>query len=101
VEIETPVGGKQALTFAHPLAAAGGLTLIEAEIRTGRMHQIRIHMQSIGHPVMGDSRYGAPVSVATRPMLHAWRIEHPVVGRLEAPLPDDLIRCAPPWIPKT
>ncbi|MEO8033101.1 MAG: pseudouridine synthase [Acidobacteriota bacterium] len=101
VTISSPVGGKSALTIVRPLAAADNLTLVEAEIRTGRMHQIRIHLRSIGHPIMGDPRYGAPPSAAGRPMLHAWRLEHELLGRLEAPLPDDLIRCAPPWKPTT
>jgi RluA family pseudouridine synthase len=94
--IESPVGGKDALTIIRPRRFADGLTCIEAEIRTGRMHQIRIHLQSIGHPVAGDKRYGSVINTP-RLMLHAWRIEHASFGTVEAPPPVDLIRCAPPW----
>jgi RluA family pseudouridine synthase len=96
--IDTPIDGKQALTVVKPLAHANGTTLVEADIRTGRTHQIRVHLSSVGHAIVGDRRYGSQ-RVATRPMLHAWRLEHPTLGRLEAPLPDDLIGCAPPWSP--
>jgi RluA family pseudouridine synthase len=93
--IDSPIGGKHALTTVKPLASGNGITLIEAEIKTGRTHQIRIHLASIGHAVLGDRRYGAAKS-APRPMLHAWKLEHPLLGSLEAPPPGDLIRCAPP-----
>ncbi len=88
--IETPIGGKPALTIVTP---RGG-DVIEVEIRTGRTHQIRIHLASIGHPVAGDRRYGGPP--APRLMLHAWRLEHPSIGTLEAPVPEPFaIRSAP------
>jgi 23S rRNA-/tRNA-specific pseudouridylate synthase len=47
------------------------------------MHQIRIHLASIGHPVVGDPRYGG--SKAPRLMLHAWKLEHEALGTIEAP----------------
>jgi 23S rRNA pseudouridine1911/1915/1917 synthase len=98
-------GGREAITeyhvleqFAHPIGPASGkYTLIEAEPVTGRTHQIRVHLASIGYPVVGDAVYGRrkqrlPVS---RQFLHARRLafKHPVTGRrldLEAPLPEDL-----------
>lgn len=57
--------------------------LIEARPLTGRKHQIRVHLASMGAPIVGDSRYGGPHSEAGRMMLHAERIalEHPVTGR--------------------
>ena len=83
--IETPIDGKAALTTVRPL----GADRVEAEIRTGRTHQIRIHLASIGHPVAGDRRYGG--RHAARLMLHAWRIEHSSLGgTVEAPLPEEL-----------
>ncbi|MCU1231435.1 MAG: pseudouridine synthase [Acidobacteria bacterium] len=94
--IETPIAEREAVTIIRPRASADGLTCIEAEIRTGRTHQIRIHLQSIAHPVAGDRRYGSTVN-APRLMLHAWRIEHESFGVLEASAPDDLIRCPPLW----
>jgi 23S rRNA pseudouridine1911/1915/1917 synthase len=75
-------------------------TLLEATPRTGRTHQIRVHLSAIGHPILGDGRYGgggddAAALGLTRPFLHSWRIGfvHPVTGtriELEEPLPVDL-----------
>lgn len=79
--IESPIDGKEAVTVVRP---RGG-NLVEAEILTGRTHQIRIHLASVGHPVAGDRRYGGPP--APRLMLHAWRLEHEELGIIEAPAP--------------
>ncbi|MEA2162386.1 MAG: rRNA synthase [Thermoanaerobaculia bacterium] len=84
--IDSPVQGKDARTTVRPLRNDGSATLIEAVIETGRTHQIRIHAASIGHPVVGDRRYGTG-GRAARLMLHAWKLEHPKVGTLEAPVP--------------
>jgi 23S rRNA pseudouridine1911/1915/1917 synthase len=75
-------------------------TLLEVRPRTGRTHQIRVHLAAIGHPVLGDRSYGGggPESARlglTRPFLHSWRIafDHPISGtriELEEPLPADL-----------
>jgi 23S rRNA pseudouridine1911/1915/1917 synthase len=72
-------GAKTALTRYRPLAAGSGLTLLEVEIPTGRMHQIRAHLAAIGHPVIGDSIYGAGEIPEGRHLLHAARLafEHP------------------------
>lgn len=94
ITIDSPIGGKEAMTIVRP--AAGGL--VEAEIHTGRTHQIRIHLASAGHPVAGDRRYGGPK--APRLMLHAWKLVGDVLGSIEAPPPDDLIRSPAPWNPK-
>lgn len=98
-------GGREAVTeyhvleqFSHAVGpAAGDYTLVEAEPRTGRTHQIRVHFASIGHPVVGDPTYGRRRLrlPAPRQFLHAQRLgfRHPVTrGRLElkAPLPADL-----------
>lgn len=79
--IETPIDGRDALTLARPREDG----LAEVEIRTGRTHQIRIHLASVGHPVAGDRRYGG--APAARLMLHAWKLEHPSIGSLEAAIP--------------
>ena len=75
-------------------------TLLEAAPRTGRTHQIRVHLRAIGHPILGDARYGGGGDEARaldlrRPFLHSWRIgfDHPVTGarvEVEEPLPEDL-----------
>jgi tRNA pseudouridine32 synthase/23S rRNA pseudouridine746 synthase len=58
--IESPLDGKSALTeyFPESFDAASGISTSEIRIHTGRLHQIRRHMEAIGHPVMGDPRYG-------------------------------------------
>ena len=81
MKIDSPIAGREALTIVRPLDGSR----VEVEIKTGRTHQIRIHLASIGHPIAGDRRYGGPK--AERLMLHAWKLEHPSVGTLEAPLP--------------
>lgn len=87
--IETPIGGKDAHTVVRPLRQLEGMTLIEAEIRTGRMHQIRVHMKSVERPVVGDRRYGSTMP-APRMLLHAWKLAHAGFGgELVAPAPGD------------
>jgi RluA family pseudouridine synthase len=78
--IDTPIGGKEAVTIVQPRGR-----FVECEILTGRTHQIRIHLASIGHPILGDRRYGGPP--APRLMLHAWKLEHASLGVVEAPIP--------------
>ncbi len=91
--------GRSALTQYKVLERFEGFTFLEVRIATGRTHQIRVHLASIGHPVAGDHLYGAPRQTlpdrADRVFLHAWRIAFtsPATGErvtVEAPLPDDL-----------
>ncbi|MBV9497163.1 MAG: RluA family pseudouridine synthase [Acidobacteria bacterium] len=81
VTIETPIEGREAVTIVRAVQGSRA----EVEILTGRTHQIRIHLSSIGYPVLGDRRYGG--APAPRLMLHAWKLEHPSFGTIEAPLP--------------
>jgi len=85
--------GRTALTEYRLLERFDKFTYLEVRIGTGRTHQIRVHLASLGHPVAGDSLYGA--ARATRMFLHAWRIsfDSPATGKrvqVEAPLADEL-----------
>ena len=78
-------GGREAVTHWRVLERLKGATLIECRLTTGRTHQIRVHMASIGHPVLGDPVYGpkkSPYPVAGGQLLHAYRVgfEHPRTG---------------------
>lgn len=80
------------------LAATEGAALVELSPDTGRMHQLRVHMASIGRPIAGDSRYGGALMLGGAPvprlMLHAVQLvfPHPDGGerRVSAPIPDDM-----------
>ena len=78
-------GERDAVTHWRVLERLKGATLIECRLTTGRTHQIRVHMASIGHPVLGDPVYGpkkSPYPVAGGQLLHAYRVgfEHPRTG---------------------
>ncbi len=64
--------GKEAYTFIEPLMIEGKFTKIKATIKTGRTHQIRVHLKSVNHPIVGDVKYGGREH--KRIMLHAFRI---------------------------
>lgn len=94
-------GGKRAVTNWRVVKSVDGLSVIECRIETGRTHQIRVHMASLGCPVIGDAVYGKPaldkrISPApARQMLHAWKLKlwHPTEDRqmeFEAPVPEDM-----------
>lgn len=74
-----------------------GVSLLRLRLDTGRTHQIRVHLQAIGHPVCGDPEYGtAGMLGLTRQFLHATRLAfpHPITGEpieVNSPLPEDLL----------
>jgi 23S rRNA pseudouridine1911/1915/1917 synthase len=91
-------GGRRATTVVRPLEVLGEATLVEAELRTGRTHQARVHLSFLGHPVLGDGIYGEPKAdpvQVPRLALHAAQLGfvHPTTGArlaFSVPLPDDL-----------
>lgn len=89
-------GGREARTRFKVLREVRGRSLLELQLETGRTHQIRVHLMSVGHPVVGDSVYGrAQLPLPPRQFLHATHLEfvHPVTGEwliFDAPLPPDL-----------
>ena len=98
-------GGREAVTHWTVRERFHGKSLIECKLETGRTHQIRVHMSSIGHPVLGDTVYGGDRCRAAKEhakyisgqALHAYRLEldHPRTGErmsFEAPLPENMTR---------
>ncbi len=92
--------GREARTHYAVRERFARATLVECRLETGRTHQIRVHMASIGHPLVGDPAYGrarsgdARLDAFPRQALHAWRLAlvHPASGdeiAWESPLPDD------------
>jgi len=91
-----PGGARRAITRYRALQRSHESTLVAVTIATGVRHQIRVHLASIGHPVLGDTLYGdqASATAAPRLMLHAARLAltHPRTGNrfaVRSPLPDD------------
>lgn len=92
--------GRPSITGYRVRERFAGWTLLELDLVTGRTHQIRVHLDGIGHPVAGDPVYGTGTSRRgpdglERLFLHAWRLELAAPGdghliRATAPLPDDL-----------
>jgi 23S rRNA pseudouridine955/2504/2580 synthase len=98
--------GQEALTHARPIAVAARFSLLELQLRTGRTHQIRVHLAHAGHPVVGDDKYGdfardraLAREGAKRLLLHArsLALAHPATQaplRLCSPLPADMRKFA-------
>ncbi len=92
-----PHGGRDAVTHFRLLEQIGPVALVEARLETGRTHQVRVHLESAGHPVFGDPLYGRgrPDGGLGRQFLHAYRLDfdHPDTGEhlsFESALPGDL-----------
>ena len=88
-------GGEYAVTHFECVEKNEKYSLAKIWLETGRTHQIRVHMNAIGHPLPGDFLYHNDRSEIGRQALHSWRLEfrHPVTGetmRFEQPLPEDM-----------
>jgi 23S rRNA pseudouridine1911/1915/1917 synthase len=87
---------RDARTHFEVIEALAGVSLLRVVLETGRTHQIRVHMQAIGHPVCGDEAYGGRRRFGLqRQFLHAAKLTfpHPVTGAtvdVSSPLPADL-----------
>ena len=90
-----PSGGKDAVTFFRVVKRFPNASFLEVHPKTGRTHQIRVHMAHLNHPVLGDLLYGMPSPWIARQALHASALGfmHPTsraIIRFEAPLPPDM-----------
>jgi 23S rRNA pseudouridine1911/1915/1917 synthase len=87
--------GKPAVTHYRVRERFAAHTLLECQLETGRTHQIRVHLASIGHPLEGDAAYaGRGPRIFARQALHAWKLAfiHPRTNELvafESPMPGD------------
>lgn len=117
---DDPEKGKWAVTHWRVLERYGFITVVECRLETGRTHQIRVHMSSIGHPLFNDERYGGSeirqgtiyskykqfiqncFAICPRQALHARTLgfTHPTTGQrlhFEAPLPEDMQALISKW----
>ncbi len=103
-------GAKRSISLVKVVQRSGGFSLLDVTIKTGRTHQIRVHLQQAGHPIVGDPKYGdfernrelarGPLKF-DRMFLHARRLRftHPATGAeivLEAPLPAECAKLMNP-----
>lgn len=87
--------GKKAITLCHPIGQYKNRSLVRLTLKTGRTHQIRVHMTSIGHPLLGDTLYGGNTKYIKRVALHSYFVSfiNPVTKKkieLTAKLPRDM-----------
>lgn len=89
--------GKIAISNYEVLDESKNYSLVKVRIETGRTHQIRVHMKSLNHPILGDATYGNSTDGIDRQMLHAYRLKftHPISKKemvVTAPIPEDFKR---------
>jgi len=94
---QNPQHGRKAITHYKKIKSNSTFSLLQINLETGRKHQIRVHMQDIGHPIIGDSKYGSTQSPIRRMGLHAQVIAftHPKTGkpcRFETEIPKNFLQ---------
>lgn len=87
--------GQPSITYYKVLSSFKNYSLVKCSLKTGRTHQIRVHMNAIGHPLLGDSLYGNSSSLIARQALHSYKIKfaHPITNRtmqFTCELPSDM-----------
>ena len=87
--------GKKSITHYEVLKEFDNYSLVHCKLETGRTHQIRVHMQAIGHSILGDTLYGKYSDLINKQALHSYKIQciHPVTGKelkFVADLPSDM-----------
>jgi 23S rRNA pseudouridine1911/1915/1917 synthase len=92
-----PNDGQEAITHYKMLKTSANYSMLEVRLETGRKNQIRVHMQDIGYPIMGDKKYGAARNKLGRLGLHAsiLAFKHPTTGKdmhFESKIPDKFTR---------
>lgn len=97
--VKVDKSGQNALTRYRKISSAENISIVEAELVTGRPHQARAHFAAVGHPIIGDRKYGGDARRAKRPLLHAYSVTFPhdtelpeeISGKeFKAPLPKDM-----------
>jgi 23S rRNA pseudouridine1911/1915/1917 synthase len=94
---QNPQHGLKSITHYKKIKENDSYSLLELNLDTGRKHQIRVHLQDIGHPVVGDKKYGSAINPLRRLGLHAMVLAftHPKTGevcRFETPIPKNFLR---------
>ena len=87
--------GEEAISYYKVLKRWNDMTMVEFTLETGRTHQLRVHSQYIGHPIVGDSLYSKKSELIDRQALHANKISffHPITNEelnIIAPIPSDI-----------
>lgn len=95
IEREINPNGQTAITHYKLIKNYDNFCLVEFKLETGRTHQIRVHSKYIGHPILGDTLYGAPSKLISHQALHAYKISfvHPITNQkmtFETNLPEDM-----------
>lgn len=96
LKMQVDPGGKEAYTEYQVMCSREEYSLVQLTLKTGRTHQIRVHMKALGHPLEGDSLYGGNTEKIQRAALHAWQVSmtQPFTGevlRIQAPVPKDFL----------